>query len=491
MMNRVAQPVSTHNLLIVSDLHLGADLKRPEAGETRTSWLRAIATLDREFGAFLDWYATHREGDRPWRLIVNGDMVDFINVTLVPDAGDAEILFEIRDEERRFGLDGDEAKVTWMLGRVIERHRGLFMRLAAFVAAGNELAIVRGNHDVEWHWPGVQNRFREILADLAPEGAERAAIGPRVTFLPWFYYEPDTIFVEHGHQYDEYSSFEYLLAPVAPGAPARVDLPLSHYAIRYLANAFPGISTHDKDGWGFLDFLRFGLSGKGGSLSRLFLGYVATLRRVGSGVLMRKFSRKRETRTHHGLQLARLGEQWGLSLERLRSLERLHRGHALRSAFRAAQCYYADRFALVAVVGAVPIVLAESGLHVAIALALATVLLLVVNRLLARTRKSEIHPKLATAGRAVALLLNVPLVVMGHSHRAARIVDPGVEVGAAPAACYVNTGTWIPAKDAVGFTHLAVRRGTAGPDAELRRWDAGERKPVRFGDAEAPVTARS
>lgn len=463
-------PTATHDLLIVSDLHLGADLKR-----TGFAFLRGVATLDREFGRFLDWYGAHRESDRPWRLIVNGDMVDFINVTLVPGEGEADLGFVVTDDERRFGLEGEEAKVAWMMDRVIDRHRPLFEKLGAFLAAGNELAIVRGNHDVEFHWPKVQERFVQRLAEL---GAPPASI----RFLPWFYYEPGAIFVEHGHQYDDYSSFEYLLAPVSPDAPSRVDLPLSHYAIRYLANAFPNITTHDKDGWSFFDYIRFGWSGQAGSFLALWLGYAATLRKLASSVVTRKLGilglRRgigRGARAEHAERLRSLAEQWGLTVDRLAMLEKLHRGVALRSAFCAAQCYYADRFALfLACAIAIVAVIASSIPTVPAlgAIALFIGVTLIVNGRLSKIRRAETAPKLALAGRAVALLMNVPLVVMGHSHKATQIVDPDTEPGRT--ARYVNTGTWIPPhKDAAGFTHLMVRRAGSSPaSAELRTWDA-------------------
>lgn len=474
----------SHNLLIVSDLHLGADLKR-----SGFAFLRGVATLDREFGRFLEWYAAHPENGLPWRLIVNGDMVDFINVTLLPKAGEAA--FEVDETEQRFGLAGTEAKVAWMLDRIVDRHRPLFEKLAAFVAAGHELAIVRGNHDVEWHFPVVQERFRERLAQIAGVAGEaHGAFLARVSFLPWFYYEPGTIFVEHGHQYDEYSSFEYLLAPVSAEEPKRVDLPLSHFAIRYLANAFPNISTHDKDGWTFADYWRLAFSGRSGSVLGLSAGYVSTLWRVGRVVVRRKLRRASRVREEHFRALKALAEQWSLPIERLKSLERLHRGNALRSAWWAAQCYYADRFAVFFAAIASILVLCDLGLPretrlLGIASCLAA--LFAANRLLASTRQAEIPPKLRQAGRAVALLMNVPLVVMGHSHKAVQVGDPAAQ------ARYVNTGTWIPPGEhsgVAGFTHLMVRRGAAAtadggtvtspPEAELRQWNAPESRPIKL-----------
>lgn len=457
-----------HNLLIVSDLHLGADLKR--GGFT---YLRSIAKLDRELSAFLDWYAAHREGGLPWRLVVNGDMVDFVTITLVPDPSDRPG-FDVTDDDRRFGLaTGEEEKVDWLIRRVMERHRKVFERLAAFVAAGNEVMMLRGNHDAEFHWPRVQRTFLDLLAEIGavPDG-EREAFLARVSFQPWFYYEPGTIFVEHGHQYDDYSSFEYVLAPVAPQG-RRTDVPLSHFAVRYLANVFPNISIDDKDGWTLFDFFRFVWTGQAGRLHALALGYVACVARVIASVGARKLRSDSRHGTHHSV-LETLAAHWNLAPDLLRRLESLQAAGALRSWSRAIQCYYLDRFAVAALVLAASASVLVGGAALGKRLVLLAACLgsgVAADRILARTRRSETPPKLQRAALAVAFLLEVPLVVMGHTHR------PG-EQELGEGRTYVNTGTWIPAQEAPGFTHLALRRTEGGAHAELRRWTDGG--PVRY-----------
>src|SRR5437867_4396822 len=72
------------NLLVVSDLHLGSDLQEIHS----TSALRGLAQLDRDLGAFLDYYLGHREGGRPWRLVIAGDLVDFIGMAIRPAGGE-------------------------------------------------------------------------------------------------------------------------------------------------------------------------------------------------------------------------------------------------------------------------------------------------------------------------------------------------------------------------------------------------------------------
>ena len=201
------------NILVISDLHLGEDL-RP--GGANVSYLRHLVKLERELENFLAHYTAHRLDGRPWRLVVNGDMVDFMSVMILPED---EARDDDDDEDRLYGLGFGERQSQKKLERVIARHQGVFGGSAEFVAAGNELVIVVGNHDVEFHYPAVQRTLVEWLCGLAlgvgADDEARAEFAARIQFCPWFYYQEDLIYIEHGHQYDEYCSFDYLLHPVA------------------------------------------------------------------------------------------------------------------------------------------------------------------------------------------------------------------------------------------------------------------------------------
>src|SRR5215475_5756883 len=93
------------NILVISDLHLGEDL-RP--GVASVSYLRRLARLERELVAFVAHYTERRLGGRPWRLVVNGDMVDFMSIQIMPDgaptSGGAADGDPTNDEDRRYGL---------------------------------------------------------------------------------------------------------------------------------------------------------------------------------------------------------------------------------------------------------------------------------------------------------------------------------------------------------------------------------------------------
>src|SRR5262249_53686999 len=146
----------------------------------------------------------------------------------------------------------------------------VFSRLAEFVAAGNELVVVVGNHDVEFQFPGVQRRFVQQLRARMPDSAADAAV-PRIRFCPWFYYEEERVYVEHGHEYDEYCSFDYQLHPV--DEQGDVGLSIAHAGSRYFTNLVPSIDPAVAETWGFLDYMRWVWGQGSRTAARLFYYY--------------------------------------------------------------------------------------------------------------------------------------------------------------------------------------------------------------------------
>ena len=127
----------------------------------------------------------------------------------------------------------------WKLDRVLRSHPQLLLALARFLLAGNEIYILRGNHDVEMYWPQVQEHFRLVLAQHHPADTNylemKAAIQARLHFLPWFYLDQGLLYVEHGCQYDPFCTNEHNLCPVLPDRPEQIHLPLSAFSMRYFA----------------------------------------------------------------------------------------------------------------------------------------------------------------------------------------------------------------------------------------------------------------
>lgn len=199
------------DIVVVSDLHLG---------EGRHPVLRRYSPTedffrDRAFSRFLGMLVERYKHDsRRARLVLNGDTFDFLTVTAVPTDEEAEERgFKVSAAERKFGLNPTEQKSVYKLDLIHRGHYRFFVALARFVAAGFAVEIIRGNHDVELHFPEVRRRVLEHLVN-SPGGPDMETAQRLVQFRQWFYCEPRRVFIEHGNQYDATNSIRYPLNPL-------------------------------------------------------------------------------------------------------------------------------------------------------------------------------------------------------------------------------------------------------------------------------------
>ncbi len=241
-----------HNLLIVSDLHLSEGLN-PKSG--RFSRLEDFL-FDDAFARFLRYHeevkTQSRFGGRPWLLVINGDLFDFLQVVSLPE--DGRLLRTVKGVERRkelcinerdYGLGATAGESEWKLKQIAQGHQHFFAALGWFMAHGNHVAVVKGNHDVELHWVKVQERLTKeieraytrerLMLDQGPP-VTLEELKARIHFYPWFYYEPGQVYVEHGGQYEAANHFRDYLNPVIPGDPEHIELPWGSLFVRYLFN---------------------------------------------------------------------------------------------------------------------------------------------------------------------------------------------------------------------------------------------------------------
>jgi UDP-2,3-diacylglucosamine pyrophosphatase LpxH len=429
---------------------------------------------DAPLAAFLDWHATHREDGKPWRLILNGDIVDFVAITATPGPGEP-VPFAVSEEERELGLAPEESKCVWKLQRTAQRHREVFDALARFLQKGNSLHIVRGNHDAEWRWPGVQAEFRCILAARA-DAAMRRRFDRQIGFHDWFYLEPGFFYAEHGHAHDHYSVHPEFFSAHAAGA-AEIQLPLSSKILRYFVNRYTEQVeiTDDVDTWGPREYLDWVL--KAGNPLRVAADYFVMVFRVlypivrQSLKISRAFRRKDVDRSAHLVQ------------KQVQQLRAIASRPAEESLFDSMQVFYVDRLLLAILClfcawstsQAVHGVWAKAG-----ALTLVGIVFAAINALLGAQRKTDAHPMLLQAARRVAQVFDVKYIVMGHSHRP---VDEAV----GNSTRYFNLGSWT-GRPGDGFPHVAV----TSQGAELRRWASRPeqlRLPVEEMPAAFPIPA--
>ena len=165
---------ASHNLLVVSDLHLS------EGRDPVTGLIHPNEDFfqDVPFAQFLAHHAAlSRNPDatyyyqKPWRLVVNGDIFDFLQVASLPAEGDELLAVtgkqrysDLRPNERLYGLGTEEKAIVWKLEKIAAGHPLFFQAMAWFAAQPEyELILMKGNHDVEMYWSVVQKRLLALL----------------------------------------------------------------------------------------------------------------------------------------------------------------------------------------------------------------------------------------------------------------------------------------------------------------------------------------
>jgi UDP-2,3-diacylglucosamine pyrophosphatase LpxH len=462
------------NILIVSDLHFGEELLPGASLERR----RAVELGSSAFREFLRYHTVRRRDGRAWRLVIAGDLFDFMSV-VVPATKDRPAKTA---DERRFGLGRGIQPGVERMRMICEAHLPLLGELGRFAAAGHAIEIIVGNHDVELLASEVVG---ELMRQLAVAGADERARG-RITVVPWFVYVPGVCWIEHGHVYDEGCSFEFNLAPMDP-KDGWLVYNADYAAVRYLGSAVPELDPHGIEEWGLWGYMRYtvGLGFRGGS--RLWIAYgrfVASL--FTARRLHRSFKRRDRRRREHRSRLVEVARAGGISSETAAAIDRLARTPLTVSARRLGRMVMLDRFGigLGSVVTIVMLlILLSIGWAVvgAIAVGLGA---LAITRWLGRHMVTSQLPMRSVPLR-LRKLVDAPVVVFGHTHdpRWQKLRSGGL---------YINAGTWLPATRPGlrrSFTFVTIQPPSAAadpPTVELRQWREGVPQPF---DARANLGA--
>ncbi len=471
----------SHNVVVISDLHLGADLG-PSSQEAVTLH---IDLVEKQLVQFLRYYAQRREDGRPWRLVINGDMIDFLAVTLLPQVDE-----KANREDREFGLRRTPEVSVRKMEQVGARHPEFFRALARFMARKNSVVIVPGNHDAEFHWPLVQEEFRRTVARAwaqLPEATHRGApsetqLLSRLAFHPWFHYEKGVCWIEHGHQYDECCSFDNQLYPRKPDSDEMV-MNVDTAAARYVTSYVREAESHSQEDWSFMGYLEFGLSiGARGAL-KLLRGYYMFAAKLieASRAVSRERAAKVKVEGEHTARLRDLAQRWSLPVETLLQLDDLRRRPVVGHMRRLLSILMVDKLLvfvpaiLIALVCVLTMGMFWGGL--------AAVSTLLLAKLAAwwNSRGRIIDPAahLEIMSERVLKRVDARYVIMGHTHGPVqRVFDQG---------SYFNTGTWLPGgKPGLlsAFTHVVIRQVKGELRAELCQWRDGDSRPFHAGIAQ-------
>lgn len=446
------------NLLILSDLHLGEQAP----AEDRDVVQQRADTQARHFGEFLAHYSHHREQNLPWRLVIAGDMIDFMRIHVPHEPSDLSMHAKSTKPLLQDGtlwlypphdLKGTLAK----LEQIFVLHHQTFSHLISFMLAGHEVYIITGNHDAELDWPEVQEAFRDHLHALAQQDYPQLDISllhefqERLCFCPRFYYEPERVYIEHGHFYDGYCNIteSYTPSPLQDTNDSSDELPQRHLgSFTHTLNgfqyqnpdAFATLPMHHIDQWSALDILRW--------------FFLRPLRQ--QYLLCRTFAR---------MTLRLIWMAWSFSFRRILNLPDEHRQQATQqwadehnlpieaveplqkfvtpplhtSIFDTIQALYMDRIFLIAITPLLMTVIFVSPwspeLKSALATAVTVAFVAAFQYLSHRRPISETIPMLFSAAIKISTYLETPLVIMAHSHNfEQRELRDGQ--------LYINLGAW-------------------------------------------------
>lgn len=534
---------SSHNYLVVSDLHLS------EGCDPATGLIHPNEDFfqDTAFAQFLVYHvALSRNPEaadyhqKPWRLVVNGDIFDFLQVVSLPAAGDEllavtgkERYTDLRPSELRYGLGTEEKAIVWKLEKIAAGHPLYFQALAWFVAHGNQVVLMRGNHDVEIAWDAVQARLRTLLVaayvqwytainngnvesplpllDGMPPSLNEVDLQEQVRFPKLFLYQRDLFFIEHGCQYDPANHFQDFGDPRLldnDGRPQDVlELPEGSLFVRYFFNIIEGIHP-------FADNFK--------PLTRYFFwllanapGHLLAFARV-----LNQYRKARQLvyqKTRKRVRYKQLVDDQYVDdpfLEPLQQIQEATRqmmqANSKRTTRRMVGSMGIWLLAILLVTATVRTIgTAQYGL--AVALLFFTAVCLFVGAVLFQSlNELLVEPYLFTAAKKVAALINgrptakigpARYFIYGHDHAAGlRLLDNDDDPRHPPyRQWYINTGSWIPvfsetdqlSRPAAHLTFLRLVPGRlkAGQDVpELLRWseDANAPYPVRLFAATAP-----
>ncbi len=155
--------------ILVSDLHLGAGrvLENGQLNPLEEFY------FDEKFVEFLHYYSTGKYADYEVELVMNGDILNFLQV----------------DYRGHYLTVLTESIAKEKLLRIIKGHPAVFKALKDFLAKeGNSLTYIVGNHDQDMLWPSTRALLNEVLGSTI-----------RFKNLVYFF---DGVHIEHGHMHE-------------------------------------------------------------------------------------------------------------------------------------------------------------------------------------------------------------------------------------------------------------------------------------------------
>ena len=465
------------SLLVLSDVHLGSDLN--DFGQR----IRRSRGIDGDLVNLIAYYRSVPPPSDRWRLVVAGDFIDFVGMTVRAEG--VELQTERSEEEREHGLGNAVDHVRIKLKLVVERHRDVFDALAGFVADGHALTFIHGNHDLEFYWDAVKSDLRELLFARAcaaqSDAIDAPAFDARIAFHPWFFYVAGLAYIEHGHQYDAFCASQYVMAPLSAADPRRMARSVSDVLLRFIVRPTRGMHEYGHDKHGIAHYLAFAVKLGMAGLLELALCYA---RAVGELFRLRREQRSGAAKSlpeEDERGLAGVARTMRVGVERIRALASLQVPPVTRTIRGILASVLLDRLALglVALLAllAVAVLTIAQVLHAWWVAPCIVVAWALGHRQLARQRTADPGERMIERAGQLAKLFPAAFVVMGHTHTPAKMAINDGE------STYINVGSWAEEEGQGGEgepedsnyraarTHLVIHRGDQGPVAEFLAWD--------------------
>ncbi len=420
--------------LIVSDLHLCDAEEHPDGWMAHKS---SAYIFDAEFDLLVRDFMSKVRAKDEVMLVLNGDIFDFDLVTATPEHPP----WEVSRQEKKRGLRPTAKKSAWKLQHILQDHPKFMDTLAHFLLAGHRIVYVMGNHDREFHFEAVRRTFlRELKASAKRQDGkiEKEA----VRFEPWFFYVPGELYVEHGQQFDYYTSFRYLLDPtIKKGGEKVISLPMGNLSNRYLMSNMGYFNPFATDY--ILNVFRY--------VAHWFKYYALTKRSLVFNWFLGSLSVMAKLLENKGLMLKpprgykrRLkdtAERYGLTLEHVENLRRMHKLPITNRFYRIVREFWLDRLGIAFFMLLVAVILAlvPIPLWIKLMVPFSTFpLLFFIYEYLAQGESVfSVEHELPKYARKVADTLPVRLISFGHTHQP-RLIP------LARGVTFIDSGTWAP-----------------------------------------------
>ncbi|OUR96820.1 hypothetical protein A9Q84_10805 [Halobacteriovorax marinus] len=471
-----------HHTIVISDLHLSDAEPIHENNPLWKKFRRKEYFIDKDVAAFLE--KLDAELEAPIELVLNGDIFDFDSVMSVPKHGE----FSFSSNEKHRGLNSEEHKSEFKMMCILRDHSHLCMAFQNFLQKGHKIIFTIGNHDLELHWPKVQ---QALINAIVPNNVHKE----QVVICEWFYLSGGDTLIEHGNQYDPYCLCANPINPlVRKGRKDIVRLPFGNLANRYMVNGM-GLKNphHDSSfimsGLGFMIyFFKYELRIQPFLLVTWLLGALRTLIVYTKEAWLPPL-KDPLTLTKRIEEIAKRSQATANQLLMLRAF---HAHPASYNPFMVLRELWLDRAILLMVIvwGCFQI-FSTTNVVVEVSYWWFLVPLFICLPFFAwysqgvnsdvRAHAKAAESKISPVGRA----FGVSRIIQGHTHRLGHRFIDSVE--------YINTGAWtqlfhdVECEKPYGRKPFAWIKPTSGNHrtSNLYEWKNGEFLPIGMGDKSA------